>query len=96
MMKLIEISPKLSGSVWKKCSSLICHLPLQVCSVHGLIANGALGPALITKRQIVQHTRPAEDVAAPGDSGCHRGVEADGTRWHLMAVDALQKYTNGL
>lgn len=64
--------------------------------MHGLIADGAFGPALVTKRQVVQHTRPAEDVPTPGDTGCHRRVEADGARRHLMTVDALQKYTNRL
>lgn len=58
--------------------------------MHCLIADGALGPALVTKRQVVQHARPAEDVSTPGDAGCHRRVQADGARWHLVAIDALQ------
>lgn len=62
--------------------------------MHGLIADGALGPALVTKRQVVQHTWPTEDVSTPGDAGCHRRVEADGARWHLMAIDALHIYRN--
>lgn len=63
--------------------------------MNGLIADGALGPALVTKRQVVQHARPAEDVAAPGDAGCQRRVQADGARRHLVTVDALETYMNG-
>ena len=64
--------------------------------MHGLIADGALGPALITKREVVQHAWPAEDVSTLGDAGCQRRVEADGARWHLMTIDALWTYTNRL
>lgn len=67
----------------------ISHLPLQVSSVHSLIADGALGPALVTKRKVVQHAWPAEDVSAAGNAGCHRSIQADGARRHLMTVDAL-------
>lgn len=74
--------------------SLLClfkiRLPLQVSGIDCLIANGALGPVLVTKRQVVQHARPAEDVSTPGDAGRQRGVEADGARRHLVTVDALQ------
>lgn len=59
--------------------------------MNGLVADGALGPVLVTQRQVVQHARPAEDVSTPGDAGCHRRVEADRAGWHLMTVDALQK-----
>lgn len=64
--------------------------------MHSLVADGALGPALVTERQIVQHTRPAEDVSTSSDVGCYRRIEADGTRGHLVAVDALQEYMYGL
>lgn len=72
------------------------HLPLQVSSVHSLIADGALGPALVAKRQVVQHAWPAEDVSTAGNAGCHRSIQADGARRHLVAVDALWMYTNRL
>lgn len=61
--------------------------------MNGLVADGTLGPALVAQRQVVQHARPAEDVSAAGDARCHRGVQADGARRHLMTVDALEKYT---
>lgn len=65
--------------------------------MNGLVADGALGPALVAKREVVQHARPAEDVPTPGDAGCHRRVQADRARRHLMTVDALQTYKkNGL
>lgn len=57
--------------------------------MNGLIADGALGPALVAKRKVVQHARPAEDVSTPGDAGCQRRVEADRARRHLVTVDAL-------
>lgn len=59
----------------------------------GLVADGTLGPALVTQTQVVQHARPAEDVTAARDACRQRGVQADGARWHLMAVDALQAHT---
>lgn len=68
------------------------RLPLQVSGVHGLVADGALGPALVAKRQVVEDARPAEDVSAPCDASCHRRIEADGARRHLMAVDALSTH----
>lgn len=76
--------------LWLFC---ICPLPLQVCSLNGLVAYGALGPTLVTKRQVVQHARPAEDVSTAGYAGCQRRVEADGTRRHLVTVDALWMHT---
>lgn len=71
----------------------ILVLPLQVGRVNGLVANGTLGPALVTQRQVVQHARPAEDVSAAGDARCHRGVQTDGARRHLVTVDALETHT---
>lgn len=75
-------------------------LPLQVVGGNGLVADGTLGPALVAKREVVQHARPAEDVSTPGDAGCHRRVQTDRARRHLMTVDALQTYkkrtNNGL
>lgn len=70
-------------------------LPLQVGRVNGLVADGTLGPALVTQRQVVQHARPAEDVSAAGDARCHRGVQADGARRHLMTVNALETRGGG-
>lgn len=58
--------------------------------MHGLVADGTLGPALVAQRQVVQHARPAEDVSATGDARRHRGVQADGARRHLVTVDALK------
>lgn len=69
-------------------------LPLQVGRVDGLVADGTLGPAPVTQRQEVQHARPAEDVSAAGDARCHRGVQADGARRHLMTVDTLETHTS--
>lgn len=66
-------------------------LPLQVGAVNGLVADGALGPAAVAQRQVVQHARPAEDVSAAGDAGGQRRVQADGARRHLVTVDALQR-----
>ena len=60
----------------------------------GLVADGTLGPALVTEGQVVQHARPAEDVSTPGDAGCQRRVQADRARRHLVTVDALQTDTN--
>lgn len=57
--------------------------------MNSLVADGAIGPTLVTKGQVVQHARPAEDVSTTGNTGCQRRVEADGARWHLMTVDAL-------
>ncbi len=57
--------------------------------MHGLIANGALGPTLLAQRDIVQHAWPTVDVAAARDVGRHRGIQADRTRRHLVTVDAL-------
>lgn len=65
--------------------------PLQVAAVDGLVADGTLGPVALAQRQVVQHARPAEDVSAAGDACGHRGVQADGARRHLVAVDALQR-----
>lgn len=62
--------------------------------MNGLVADGTLGPAAFAQRQVVKHARPAEDVSAAGDACCHRGVQADGTRRHLMAVDALERNTS--
>lgn len=62
--------------------------------MNGLVADGTLGPAVFAQRQVVQHARPAEDVSAAGDACCHRGVQADGTRRHLVAVDALERNTS--
>lgn len=67
-------------------------LPLQVGCVDGLVADGTLGPALVTQTQVVQHARPAEDVTAASDARCQGWVQANGARWHLMAVDALQAH----
>lgn len=64
-------------------------LPLQVGGVHGLVADGALGPALVTERQVVQHARPAEDVSTARDASRHGRIEADRAGRHLVAVDAL-------
>lgn len=82
------------------CSFLLCPdigfssgLPLQVGCVDGLVADGTLGPALVTQIQVVQHAWPAEDVTAASDARCQGWVQADGARWHLMAVDALQAHT---
>lgn len=72
------------------------YLPLQVSCLHSLVADGTLGPALVTKRQVVQHARPAEDVSAPSDASCHRWVQADRARWHLMAMDTLWIHRNHL
>lgn len=57
--------------------------------MHGLIANGALGPTLLAQREVVQHAWPAVDVAAARHVGRHWGIQADRTRRHLMTVDAL-------
>ncbi len=57
--------------------------------MHGLIANGALGPTLLAQRDVVQHAWPTVDVAAACDVGRHRGIQADRTRRHLVTVDAL-------
>lgn len=72
----------------------VCVPPLQVSRVNGFVADGTLGPAAFAQRQVVQHARPAEDVSAAGDACCHRGVQADGTRRHLMAIDALERNTS--
>lgn len=64
--------------------------------MHSLVADGTLGPALVTQGQVVQHARPAEDVSAPSDASCHRWVEADGARRHLVAIDALWIHRNHL
>lgn len=58
----------------------------------GLVADGALGPALVTQTQVVQHARPAEDVTAASDARGQGWVQADGARRHLMAVDALHTH----
>lgn len=58
--------------------------------MHSLIADGALGPALVTEGEVVQHAGPAENVAAACDLCRHRRVQADGAGGHLMAVDPLQ------
>lgn len=65
--------------------------PLQVDSVHGLVADGTFGPAAVAQRQVVQHARPAEDVSTAGDPRSHRRVQTDGARRHLVTVDALQR-----
>lgn len=62
--------------------------------MYRLITDGALGPALVTERQVVQHAWPAEDMATAGDMGRYRGVEADGAGGHLMTVDALEGGNN--
>lgn len=82
-------SPSTSTEVCRVCVS-----PLQVHRVNSLVADGTLGPAAFAQRQVVQHARPAEDVSAAGDACCHRRVQADGTRRHLMAVDALRRNTS--
>ena len=51
--------------------------PLQIFSVDGLVADGALPPGVVGQRQVVQDARPAEDVAAPGDLGGRGRVEAE-------------------
>lgn len=66
--------------------------PLQVGCVDGLVADGTLGPALVAQTQVVQHAWPAEDVTAACDARRQGWVQADGARWHLMAVDALQAH----
>lgn len=58
--------------------------------MHGLVADGALGPALVAEGEVVQHARPAEDVAAARDLRRHRRVQADGAGGHLVAVDPLR------
>lgn len=68
---------------------LVLYEPLEVGAVHGLIADGTLGPGLVAQRQVVQHARPAVDVTAAGDVSSHRRVQADGTGRNLVAVDAL-------
>lgn len=72
---------------------LVLVSPLQVGRVDGLVADGTLGPALVTQTQVVQHARPAEDVTAACDARRQGWVQADGARGHLMAVDALQAHT---
>lgn len=67
--------------------------PLQVGRVHGLVADGTLGPAPVTQTQVVQHARPAEDVPAARDARRQGRVQADGARRHLVAVDALRAHT---
>lgn len=57
--------------------------------MHGLVADGTLGPGFLAQRQVVQHAGPAVDVATASDVGCYRRVQADRTRRHLVAVDAL-------
>lgn len=58
--------------------------------MHSLIADGALGPALVAEGEVVQHAWPAEDVAAACDLRRHRRIQADGAGGHLVAVDPLQ------
>lgn len=57
--------------------------------MHGLVADRTLGPGFFAQRQVVQHAGPAVDVATASDVRCHRRVQADRARRHLVAVDAL-------
>lgn len=56
------------------------------------ITDGALTPSLLTQRDIVQDTWPAEDVATAGDLSCSRWVEAYWTGGYFMAADSLEKH----
>lgn len=101
---LVSIATTLTEQQQRDLIVLICLLlllpdagfalvsPLQVGRVDGLVADGTLGPALVTQTQVVQHARPAEDVTAAGDARRQGWVQADGARRHLMAVDALQAH----
>ena len=51
--------------------------PLQIFSVDGFVADGALPPGVVGEGEVVQNARPAENVAAPGDLGGGRWVEAE-------------------
>lgn len=60
-----------------------------------LVADGTLGPGLLTKGQVVQDAGPAEDVSAAGDLGSDGRVQADGAGGNLVAVDSLSNHRGG-
>lgn len=92
---MTKCSSEISAKKKRKIVLVTSRSPLQVSGVNGLVADGTLGPALVTERQVVQHARPAEDVSTARDAGGHRRVETDRAGRHLVAVDALETNASG-
>jgi hypothetical protein len=75
-------------------ASSMANKPLEVIPMDGLVADGALSPAVVGEGQVVEDAGPAEHVAAAGNLGGRRWVQTATKKCSRVQGSILERIYN--